>query len=59
MAFVSDFFSDFPSTLEIASSNARTSWEVQFIGSLRQKYFEWGDKMFLSDKQVAVIAKLL
>lgn len=49
---------DFESLLREAESNARGSWEENFVDDLRDKFDEYGDNMYLSDKQEEVLHRI-
>jgi len=59
MALAIHFFNDVLNVIAQAADNAKSSWEVQFVADLRQKYFEWGDTMFMSEKQAKKLAQML
>ena len=49
----------FDEMLAIAEEVARTGWEVDFVESLRAKYDEWGEDMFVSEKQLQVLDDMI
>ena len=53
------FFPDVIGTISQAAEKAKSSWEIQFVADLRQKYFEWGDTMFMSEKQAKKLTQML
>jgi hypothetical protein len=55
---VSDLYDDFEDVLDIAESNARGAWEEQFVDDLRAKFDEYGERMFLSDRQNEVLQRI-
>ncbi len=53
-----DFALDFEDILDSAESYAKNDWEEQFVSDLRDKYEEWGDEMFLSDRQADILLRI-
>ena len=53
-----DFTLDFEDILDSAESYAKNDWEEQFVSDLRDKYDEWGDEMFLSDRQADILLRI-
>ena len=42
---------DFEDALEQAECNAISGWEMDFVADLREKYDEWQERCYLSDRQ--------
>lgn len=42
---------DFESLLDDAESNAANDWEEQFVADMRERYQQYGKRMFLSQSQ--------
>ena len=58
---VADHFDDtdeFDKLLGLAWAGAETEWEIEFVGDIKSRFNEWGEKMFLSPRQLEVIQKL-
>lgn len=53
-----DDIGDFEDALEQAEANASTEREMEFADSLRNKYEEYGERMFLSDAQYSWLTRL-
>lgn len=53
MSQVQDIYQDdeFEELLEDARMNAANDWEEQFVADLKDKFDEYGSRMFLSDAQ--------
>lgn len=48
----------FEELLEAAETNANNDFEMEFTSDMRVKYQKYGKKMFLSDKQVALLERI-
>ncbi|WP_295409056.1 hypothetical protein [uncultured Thiocystis sp.] len=57
-ATASDVFADIAGTLEAAEVNASTDWEMELVASLIARYDEYGESLFLSDRQAEILRKL-
>lgn len=55
---VSDLYDDFEDVLDVAESKARGAWEEQFVADLRDKFDEYGERMFLSDRQDEILQRI-
>jgi hypothetical protein len=55
---VSDMYDDFGDVLWIAERKARTPWEKQFVADLQDKFDEYGDRMFFSDRQDEILQRI-
>lgn len=53
-----DDIDDFESALEQAEANASKEREMEFVDSIRNKYDEYGESMFLSDAQYSWLMSL-
>ena len=53
-----DDIDEFESALEQAETNASTEREMEFVDSIRNKYEEYGERMFLSDAQYSWLTRL-
>lgn len=49
---------DFADLLDEAGDNAKGAWDEQFVEDLRSKYEEYGDRMFLSERQEDVLKRI-
>ncbi len=49
---------DIGTLIEAAEAAASTEWEQNFMSDMRDRYDQYGDEMFLSDKQRAVLERL-
>lgn len=59
---VLDFYdtdADFETALDDAESAAVTDREMSFVASLRDKFDEWGRKMYLSEAQNAWLERII
>lgn len=62
MSKVADFYDDaddFERDLDSAGQAAVTEREIDFVSDLRDKFEEWGAKMFLSDAQYGWLQRLI
>lgn len=62
MSKVSDFYDDpdeFEADLDSAGTAAVTTREIEFVSGLRDKFEEWGAKMFLSDAQYGWLQRII
>lgn len=50
--------SDFTELLDDAESNATTGWEMDLVADLKAKYDKYGDKMFISQKQIDALNRV-
>lgn len=53
-----DGVGEFKSALEQAETNASKEREMEFVDSIRNKYDEYGERMFLSDGQYSWLMRL-
>ena len=53
-----DFDYDVCDLLGSAELNARNAWEEEFVEGLSGKYEQWGDEMFLSEKQMEILCRI-
>jgi hypothetical protein len=55
---VEDYDIDFEELLSAAEDEAKNEWEMDFVGDMRDKYTDYGDTMFLSEKQLALLRRI-
>ena len=55
---VEDYDIDFDELLSVAEDEAKNEWEMDFVGDMRDKYTDYGDAMFLSEKQLALLRRI-
>ncbi len=48
----------FGDLLAVAEQQASTDWDMGFVSELSDKYSEYGDNMFISDKQLAQLERI-
>ena len=53
-----DLDTDFADILTSARTYAKTLWEKDFVDYLSDKYDEYGDDMFLSERQAEIILRI-
>ena len=41
-----------------AENKASTDWEMSFVQQIRDKYDDYEDEMFVSDKQVEILERI-
>lgn len=54
MSTITDHYNsveDFETTLNAAEANADTDWEEEFTESIRERFEQWGERMYLSESQ--------
>lgn len=49
---------DMDELLGVAETQARGEWEMDFVGDMRYKYTDYGDTMFLSEKQLNLLRRI-
>ena len=49
---------DFEDLLSEAESNAKGSWEENFVEEARTRFNEYDDRMFLSEKQEEILKRI-
>lgn len=55
---VQDLDYDFEDLLSEAESKARGAWEENFTEDMRDKFDEYGDRMYLSDRQEEILKRI-
>lgn len=55
---VADLDYDFEDLLAEAENNAKGSWEEEFCDGIRDKFDEYGDKMYLSERQEEILQRI-
>jgi hypothetical protein len=58
MTTVADLDFDFDSLLAEANENASTAWEEDFVSSILDRYSNFADDMFISEKQIETLEKI-
>ena len=53
-----DDASEFNDLLEDAEAGADGDWETEFVDDLRNRYDEYGERMFLSDRQLEILRRI-
>ena len=53
-----DDLSEFESLLADAEANAETDWEMEFVSDINEKFEKYGDKMFISTKQIEILERI-
>lgn len=49
---------DFEELLETARMNAANDWEEQFVADMKDRYDQYGRRMFLSDSQQETLERI-
>ena len=49
---------DFEELLESAENNAKNGFEMDFTSDMRDKYDEYGDTCYVSEKQLALLESI-
>ena len=49
---------DFKDLLKVAKKNASTDWEKDFTKELADRHKKWGDELYISEKQLAILQKI-
>lgn len=50
---------DFEQLLKDAESQAESEWEQDFVGDISERYEEHGGSMFITDKQIAALERIV
>jgi hypothetical protein len=60
MTTISDLYADseFEDLLSEAENNASGTWEIDFVTDMRDKWEQYGHRMFLSDKQNEILNRI-
>ena len=60
MSTVADKYEDneFEDLLDTAASSAANGWEEQFVSDIRNKWEQYGARMYLSEKQEEILNRL-
>lgn len=56
---ISDVFDDPGDVIHSLKEKARSTWERDFASDLEDKFDDWGDSTFLTDRQADVINQIL
>lgn len=51
-------FGNFNDVLTSAQEQVANSWEEQFVSDTTDKYTQYGDRMFISDKQIVILERI-
>lgn len=49
---------DFDEILEQAEANADSDWEIEFTTDMRSRYNQYGDRCFVSEKQIEHLERI-
>lgn len=55
---ISEWFDNPEEAITIAETNASSRWEMDFMSDMVERYEQWGDDMYLSEKQHDVLERL-
>ena len=50
---------DFETLLRDAESQAKSEWAQEFVGDIQQRYEQYGGDMFLSQKQIEHLERIV
>ena len=53
-----EHFDNIEDVLYVAEGRTKNEWEMDFVDGLREKFDQYGDDMFLSDKQAAILKRI-
>ena len=48
----------FKDLLKTAKKNASTDWEKTFVTELAARHKKWGEELYVSEKQLAILQKI-
>lgn len=51
--------SDFEQLLADAESQAKSEWDQDFVGDLQQRYEQYGHQMFISQRQIEILERIV
>lgn len=49
---------DFKDLLKTAKKQASTDWEKTFVSELAARHKKWGDGLYVSERQLAILQKI-
>lgn len=61
MATIQDMFdstTEFEDLLSEAETQAESAWEMDFVDGLRDRFTEYGEKMYLTEKQEDILRRI-
>jgi hypothetical protein len=61
MTIITDLYdgtSEFEDLLSLATDNAVTQWEQEFCSDLSDKYDQYGDQCFVSERQDEILRRI-
>lgn len=51
-------FKNFQEVIDEAEANTKNNWEDNFIGDMSDKYKQYGDKIYISEKQIEILQRI-
>ena len=58
---IADLFDDaseFDELLADAENNATSDWDMNFVDDLRNRYDKYGERMYLSERQLEILERI-
>ena len=58
---ITDLFDDaseFDELLADAGNNATSDWDMNFVDDLRNRYDKYGERMYLSERQLEILERI-
>lgn len=53
-----DEASEFEDLLDAAESEASTGWEMDFVSDMRDRFEEYQERMYLSERQIEILERI-
>jgi len=53
-----EHFDNIEDVLHVAEGRAKNEWEMDFVDGLQEKFDQYGEDMFLSDKQATILKRI-
>lgn len=54
-----EHFDNIEDVLHVAEGRTKNEWEMDFVDGLKEKFDQYGDDMFLSDKQATILKRIV
>lgn len=58
ITYLFDDASEFDELLADAGNNATSDWDMNFVDDLRNRYDKYGERMYLSERQLEILERI-
>ena len=58
ITYLFDDASEFDELLADAENNATSDWDMNFVDDLRNRYDKYGERMYLSERQLEILERI-